>query len=104
MIIPNKINNFLIPSTTKPMSKFPHFLQKHLFRGTWVAQSVKQPTSAQVMISHTVREFEPRLRLCADSSELGACFGFCISLFLCPSPAHCLSASLSKINVKKIFF
>ena len=34
----------------------------------------------------TVREFEPRVGLCADSSEPGACFGFCVSLFLYPSP------------------
>ena len=26
-----------------------------------------------------VCEFEPRVGLCADSSELGACFGFCVS-------------------------
>ena len=28
----------------------------------------------------TVCEFEPRVRLCADSSEPGACFGFCVSI------------------------
>ena len=35
-----------------------------------------------------VREFEPCVGLCADSSEPGACFGFCVSLslFLCPAP------------------
>ena len=38
-----------------------------------------------------VREFEPRVGLCADSSEPGACFGFCVSLSLCPSPARALS-------------
>ena len=26
-----------------------------------------------------VRGFEPRVVLCADSSEPGACFGFCVS-------------------------
>ena len=30
----------------------------------------------------TVREFEPRVGLCADSSEPGACFRFCVSLSL----------------------
>ena len=30
----------------------------------------------------TVRELEPRVGLCADSSEPGACFGFCVSLSL----------------------
>ena len=50
----------------------------------------------------TVHEFETHVRLCADSSEPGACFGFRVSLFLCPSPTCALSLSLSKINIKKI--
>ena len=29
-----------------------------------------------------------RVRLCADSSEPGACFGFCVYLSLCPSPVR----------------
>ena len=45
-----------------------------------------------------VHGFEPRVGLCADSSEPGACFGFCVSLSLCPSPSHALSICLSKIN------
>ena len=45
-----------------------------------------------------VREFKPRVGLHADSSEPGACFRFCVSLSLCPSPAHALSLSVSKIN------
>ena len=45
-------------------------------------------------------EFEPHVGLCADSSEPGACFGFCVFLSLCPSSAHALS--LSKIF--KFFF
>ena len=45
--------------------------------------------------------------ICADSSELlpiGACFQFCVSLSLCPSPACTLSVclSLSKLNIRKI--
>ena len=46
------------------------------------------------------REFEPSVGLCADGSEPGARFGFCVSLSLCPSPAHArsLSLSLSKTN------
>ena len=39
----------------------------------------------------TVCGFEPRVGLCADSSEPGACFGFCVSLSLFPSPARVLS-------------
>ena len=41
-----------------------------------------------------VRGLKPRVRLCADSSEPGAWFGFCISLSLCPSSACALSLSL----------
>ena len=67
-------------------------------RGAWVAQSVEHPTSAQVMISRSVSSIEPRIGLCADSSEPGVCFRFCVSFSLCPSPAHTLSLSLSKIN------
>ena len=43
----------------------------------------------------TVREFEPRVGLCADRSEPGACFGFCVSLSLCPSPADRKSTRLN---------
>ena len=43
----------------------------------------------------TVCGFEPHIGLCADSSEPGACFGFCVSLSLCPPPlTPCLSLSL----------
>ena len=66
-------------------------------RGAWGAQSVKRPALAQVTIS-TVRGVEPCVGLCADSSGPGACFGFCVSLSLCPSPSHTLSLSLSKVN------
>ena len=41
-----------------------------------------------------VHEFEPHVGLCADGSEPGACFGFCVSLSLCPSPTHALALSL----------
>ena len=48
-----------------------------------------------------VREFEPRVGLCADSSEPGTCFGFYVSLSLCPSPVHTVSLSLSKVSKLK---
>ena len=38
-----------------------------------------------------VREFEPRVGLCADGSETGACFGFCVSLSAPPPLMLCLS-------------
>ena len=51
----------------------------------------------------TVREFESRIWLCAESSEPGACFRFCVSLSLCPSSTCALSLSVSKIkNISKI--
>ena len=51
----------------------------------------------------TVREFENRVGLWADGSEPGACFRFCVSLSLCPSPVHALSLSVPKIkkNIEK---
>ena len=45
------------------------------FWGTWVAQSVERPASAQVMMS--VRGFKPHVRLCADRST-----SFSVSLSL----------------------
>ena len=45
-------------------------------------------------------EFKPHIRFCADSSEPGTCFGFCVSLSLCPSPTHACSLSVSEINIK----
>ena len=43
-----------------------------------------------------VCEFKPRVRLCADSSEPGACFRSSVPISLYPFPIHALS--LSKIN------
>ncbi|XP_078302586.1 retinoic acid early transcript 1E [Panthera onca] len=69
------------------------------FRGAWVALLIGHST-LDFGSGHdlTVREFEPRVGLCADHSEPGACFRFCVSLSLCPSPVHALSLSVSKIN------
>ena len=79
----------------------PFFQTAHT-RGTRVAQSVTRPTLGFGSgHSLTVREFEPRVGLCADSSEPGACFGFCVSLSLCPSPAHALPVCLSLSQKKK---
>ena len=58
-------------------------------RGAWVAQLVKRPTLAQVMISQFVG-WSPASDS-ADSSELGVYFRVCVSLSLCPSPACPLS-------------
>ena len=50
--------------------------------------------------SHSPR-FEPRVGLCGDSPELGACYRFCVSLSFCvPHPhhsrAHACTLSLSQ--------
>ena len=65
--------------------------------GTWVAQPVKRPTKAQVMISLFVG-LSPVSG--SDSSESGACFRFCLSVSL-SLPLLCswsVSLCLSKIN------
>ena len=65
--------------------------------GTWVAHFAPDFGSGHDLV---VYEFEPHIRLCVDSSEPGACFGICVSLSLCPSPAHTLSHSLKNIHQK----
>ena len=45
----------------------------------------------------TAHEFEPRVGLCADSLEPGACFGFCVSLSL-TLPRSCSVSLCLKIN------
>ena len=60
-------------------------------RGAWVTQSVKSPTSAQVMISRFVSS-SPKL---GSAQSLEPAF---VSLSCCPSPTHALSPS--KINKK----
>ena len=68
-----------------------------------MAQSVKRLTLG-LSSGHdlTVREFEPQVRLCADTSDPEACFGFCVSLSLSTPPLLTLCLSLSKINNIKI--
>ena len=44
----------------------------------------------------TVRGLEPRMGLCADSSEPGVCFRFCVSLSLYAPPPFMLSLSQKK--------
>ena len=69
---------------------------RRIYRGAWAAQSVKHPTLAQVMNSWFVG-WSPMWGS-ANSSECGACFGFCFSLSLSVPLLLmlCLSASLSQ--------
>ena len=66
-----------------------------------MAQLVRCPTLAQSMISWFVCS-SPELG-CADSSESGRCFRFCVSLSVCTRPPHILSLPLkNKYTLKKI--
>ena len=52
-----------------------------------------------------VRGFEPRVVICADSSEPGACFRFYISLSLCHSPIRmCVLARSPSLKTLKYKF
>ena len=64
--------------------------------GIWVAQLVEHPSfsSGRDLI---VYGFVLCLGLCADSSEPGACFGFCVFLSLCLFPAHALSVDRKSV-------
>ena len=64
-------------------------------RGAWMGQLVKCQTINSLGHDLMVCGFEPRIGLCADSSESRTCFRFCVSLFL---HLACLYA-LSKTNI-----
>ena len=72
------------------MSNWNFKLQAQYHWGVWVAQSVNRPSGHDLV----VHEFG----LCADSSEPGACCGFCVSLSLYPSPVRALSLPLPLKN------
>ena len=74
----------------------PWSMLRNALLGCVVAQLVKCPILVFRSFDLRVCEFEPRVGLCADNSEPGACFRFCVSLSLCPSPARILSLSLSQ--------
>ena len=68
-------------------------------RGAWWLSRLRSDFGSGYNLA--VCGLEPRVGLCADGSEPGACFGFCVSLSLCPSPLPCLpsvSVSFSRIN------
>ena len=67
-------------------------------KGAWGHLSGSVGWAADFGSGHdlAVREFEPRIGLCADSSEPGACFGLCVSLSLSDPPPFMLCLSLSQ--------
>ena len=88
---------------TKAILKTAHFSEdlallyiKTHYRAAWVAQSVGHPTLAHVMISQFMgSSLALGSVLTAQSLEPRSCFGFCVSLCLCLSPASVLSVCLS---------
>ena len=72
-----------------------NFTEVNATWGTWVAQVVRCPALPQVMISQFMSS-SPMLSSAADSSEPVACFGFRVSLSLCPSNTCALSLSVSQ--------
>ena len=64
--------------------------------GAWGAQSVKRPTSAQVMISRFMGS-SPVLGSVLMAQGLEPASVLCLPLSL-PSPAHALSPSRSQVN------
>ena len=65
-----------------------------------MAQSVKHPTSAQVLISRFMSS-SPVSGSVLTARSPGACFGFCVSLSLCSPPAY--ARSQKETNTKTFF-
>ena len=63
-----------------------------------MAQSVEHPTSAQVMIFQSVSSSPASGSVLGDWSLLWI---LCLPLPLFPAPAHTLSLSLSRVEIKK---
>ena len=71
-------------------------------RGTWVTQSVKHPTSAQVMISWSMSS-SPTSGSMLTAQSLEPAWDSVSPSLSVPLSLHSVSLSLSKINIKKIF-
>ena len=98
-------NSLALAALSKPRQLLPGFWQQRgsppqhfpsallcllsrstLFRGAWGAQSVRSPTSAQVMISWFVGSSPASGSVLNTCSEPGACLGFCVPSFSLPLP------------------
>ena len=75
-----------------------------LARGPWMAQSVKHPTSAQVMVSWFVSSSPVSGFVLTAQSLEPALDSVTPSLSSLPQLVLCLSVSLSKIKIKKNCF
>ena len=76
----------------------------HRFQGSWVAQCVKHPTSAQVMISQSVGLSPPSGSVRTAQSLESALDSVSPPLSAPPLFMLSLPFSLSKINIKKVSF
>ena len=89
-------------SPALPVTHEGYFIQKCLLG--CLGGSVDWASNFSSGHDFAVREFEPRVRLCADSSEPGPCFRFCVSLSL-TLPCSCsvtLKNKQTKIKKKKV--
>ena len=95
-----RINTFMSFSSLQFYGMRNKDLKKRKNRGTWVAQVVKSPISAEGMISQFVSSI-PTSGSVLTAQSLGLASDS-VSHSLCPSPTPVLSQSLkNKINVKK---
>ena len=88
-LFPGPHHGSLKPEMNSTKIHIDCFLEVYGVRGACVAQLVKHLTSAQVVISWFMSWSS------AQGSVLTDCFGFCVSLSLCPFP------TLWKLNIKK---
>ena len=79
-------------------------MEEESYRGAWVAQSVKPPTSAQAVTSRFVSSSPASGSVLTTQSLEPASDSASLSLSLCPSPTCALSLSLSQkqINIKQV--
>ena len=80
------------------------FFKKKIGPDAWVAQSVKRPTSARVMISQLVGSSPLSGSVLPAQSLEPASDSLSPSLSAPPPLMLCLCLSQKQINIKKIFF
>ena len=86
-----------------PVASFPHTAPRvpgviRSVSPAWVAQSVKNPTLAQVVISWFVSSSPASGSVLTAQNLEPASDSVSPSFSLCPSPVHAQSLSVSKIN------